>query len=487
MGYYYSRTDITDSSFYYFDLSHKARWKADVPAANIYGLMAKSNVDISIDTLEDSYSIRNSFAGKANRLAMQNQFGNSADMDLATVDIEYNFKPDYFAYLYNTGLNSVRSANTDFYTGLLDYADSSGIDLYMNRITVLASVNLYFNHQVTEAFRLLYELGEMSVFNDEYFNMLGILALDLHSPDLAVDYFRRTSIQVNERYRLNLGLAYAEAGLLEQADQIFQSLLQSSDASIKTISNEYSNILNWDKKYAINALNDELKYLLFHFIYHKEDPEMSARLFEATGNNIIKTLIQIEKIEHFLKKGKIERAYKDFTEIEENAVPLELETRWIRLKYRFAIQNYGTTADLPEYGSLGSNHPMYLYDKLLYLKRHKDVKDTILLDSAYNILASWDPFFEEGVIASVEYFEGVRGKDNYAYNLLVNSLTVNTYSEVLNKYYIKYCIKEGLIDFARNRLDFIKDFMDGEDFDEYYRSVIIEISGKESEMNSWGS
>jgi hypothetical protein len=137
-------------------------------------------------------------------------------------------------------------------------------------------------------------------------------------------------------------------------------------------------------------------------------------------------------------------------------------------------------------GRLSTNDPLYLYDQLLYIQ-NQDLTDTASLDSAYNILAYWDPFFEEGVIAAVEYFNDDRNKDNYAYNLLVNALTVNTYSEVLNKYYIEYCIEDGLIDFARNRLEFMRAHMNGEGFEGYFNAINREISRKEADMNAWGS
>jgi hypothetical protein len=102
-------------------------------------------------------------------------------------------------------------------------------------------------------------------------------------------------------------------------------------------------------------------------------------------------------------------------------------------------------------------------------------------------MAARDPFYVEGVIAAVDYFNNERKKDNYAYNLLVNALTVNAYSIVLNKYYVDYCINDGLIDFAKNRVAFMKEFMDPEDFMDYYRGISSEIRKREAQMNAWGS
>ena len=57
----------------------------------------------------------------------------------------------------------------------------------------------------------------------------------------------------------------------------------------------------------------------------------------------------------------------------------------------------------------------------------------------------------------------------------------------MNKYYINYCIEDGLIDFAKNRVAFLREFMDPEDFRDYYEAVSSEIARKEAEMDAWGS
>jgi Tfp pilus assembly protein PilF len=486
MGYYYSRTDISDSAFYYFEMSNNAKWKSAVPASNIYGLLAKANIDIPIDSLEARYDTEENFSGKANKLAMHNQFG-SLNNQKQSIEIEDNYSKSYFAYLYNTGLHSIRSDNTKFYQDMQAYADSSGSDLYKNRIAVLTSFNRYFNHQVTESLRLLYELGEMSLLNDEYFNILGILALDLNSPRLAMDYFQRTSIQENEKYRLNLALAYAEAGLIKYSRELFETIVQSSDASIQALSKAYLSVLDLGNIDQIDTLNDEQKYLLYRYRYKKNDPVMSEKLLASVENNMIKTLIQIENVEFLLQEGKDKEAFEYFTNTNIASSGSPLATRINKLKYLSAINGKTDGTELNNPGNIDSSNPLYLYDQLLNLKMNYDASDTVLMDSIYNILATWNPFFEEGVIAAVNYFDEARNMDNYSYNMLFNALTVNTYSIILNKYYIAYCINDGLVDFARNRLEFIGNFMNGESFEEYHKTTLLEINQKEAAMNVWGN
>ena len=133
------------------------------------------------------------------------------------------------------------------------------------------------------------------------------------------------------------------------------------------------------------------------------------------------------------------------------------------------------------------DHPLFLYDQLLYARSNRNIPDSVNLDAVFERLASWDPFFEEGVVAATEYFKNDRDQTNYSYNLLVNALTVNSYSIPLNKYFISYCLEEGLLDFAKNRLEFMKSFMDMDEFSEYSRDINAVINLKETEMEQWGS
>ena len=488
LGYFYSRTDITDSSFYYFDLSDKNKWNATVPASNIYGLLAKAQVNIPIDSLEGIYPIKDDLAGIANKLAMQNQFGNPNSEFISDPQVvKYNYDAASFAYLYNKGLNMLKSENPAYFNDLLDYADSSGIDLYISRIRVLTSLNRYFNHQVTESFRLLYELGEMSVLNDEYFSMLGILALDLNSPRLAIDYFERTSTQINDKYRLNLAIAYLESGMLGQAEEAFQSLRNSEDASVSAVSREYLSLYDLYSDADLDSIDDEKKYLVYHYMLNKQDTSRVADLLASIRNTAIKDLIRLEQAWDMIRVSKFQSAFKHFSAIEATQLIPELKVDYGKIKYLMAVNGLIDSREIPETGQLKSDHPLFLYDQLLYSQINADKQDSLNLDSVFNKLATWDPFFEEGVMAATEYFKNERKQANYSYNLLVNALSVNSYSIPLNKYFIQYCLEEGLVDFAKNRLDFMESFMEKAEFREYYEEMDAIISRKESELQAWGS
>lgn len=488
LGYFYTKTDLADSSFYYFDKSDKSQWNSTVPASNIYGLLAKSNIKISIDSLESLYPVKDNLAGIANKLAMKNLFdGLNEQETLAPPELVYNFDAASFAYLYNNALNVLKTENTAFFNEILDYADSSGIDLYMSRLRILASLNKYFNHQVAESFRLLYELGEMSVLNDEYFNMLGILALDVNSPRLAVDYFKRTSTQLNDKYRLNLAIAYAEAGMQEEAFETFQSLENSDDADISAVSQKFSSLYRMDINIELDNSDNENKYLVYRYRIKKEDSLKVSGLLASISNSSIRNLIRLEQASAMIDDKRWQSAYAYYSAVNSGELIPDLEADYGKIKYMLALNGLLDSKEIPEMGELGSGHPLFLYDRLLYAQANRNIQDSLNLDQVYLKLATLDPFFEEGIIFATEYFKNDRDRANYSYNLLVNALTMNSYSIPLNKYFVMYCLDEGLLDFAKNRLEFMEEFMDEEEFSDYLKDINEVINQKESELLQWGS
>lgn len=488
LGYFYSKTDLADSSFYYFDRSYNSLWNATVPASNIYGLLAKSSINIPVDSLENVYPVKDDLAALANKQAMINQFdGINNNLVPGPGEIEYDFSASGFAFLYNRALNMLKSDNTDYFNELLMYGDSSGVDFYMSKMRVLVALNKYFNHQVTESFRLLYELGEMAMLNDEYFNMLGILAMDVKSPILAVDYFKRTSTQINAKYRLNLAIAYAEAGMQEEALQTFESLENSDDADVAAVSREFVDLYQMDIDTELKNKDNEIKYLVYRYRLDKEDSSRVAELLASFSNTNIKNLIRLEQSAAMIDVNRLSSAYDYFSAIDASQLVSDLEVEYGKIKYVLVLNGLPVGNVELDGGDLGSDHPLFLYDQLLYAHKKRDTQDSINLDLVYEKLATWDPFFEEGIISAIDYFKNDRDRSNYSYNLLVNALTVNAYSLPLNKYFITFCLEEGLLDFAKNRLEFMESFMDEEAFFDYSREMEAIINMKETEMQQWGS
>lgn len=93
-------------------------------------------------------------------------------------------------------------------------------------------------------------------------------------------------------------------------------------------------------------------------------------------------------------------------------------------------------------------------------------KDLIRTEELYRLLGNLNPFFAEGVLAAVSYFNEVN-QDEQAYDILVDNMEVNPYSEELVKAYIDQCFAMGLENYAETGLLKLLDILSKEEYDQY--------------------
>jgi len=66
----------------------------------------------------------------------------------------------------------------------------------------------------------------------------------------------------------------------------------------------------------------------------------------------------------------------------------------------------------------------------------------------YKILGTWNPYFEEGIIAAADFFRKQNGRDLMAYNILVEAIQVNFNSVRLLTAYAEEAERLGFDEYA---------------------------------------
>lgn len=100
-------------------------------------------------------------------------------------------------------------------------------------------------------------------------------------------------------------------------------------------------------------------------------------------------------------------------------------------------------------------------------------------------LAIQNPFFTEGVIAAVGFFNGEAKDPDKAYEILQSAVSVNQYNEIIIKSYIDQCLKMGLINYAENIVLRLYEIMSPVEFGKY--EVLYEVKKSEAlaNLDSW--
>ena len=296
-GYFYSKTDITDSSFYFFDQSYQNREWSNLAGSNIFGLMAKESIPISPDSLSDKYPKAKGYAALGNLLALNNQgTGNTYSHDVIDLSSE-SLSASQFVYYYNLGYERMNKRDTSYLTLLNSAIEKSRSVQQRYHLLYLKSIFLYYNGRTAEAFREMNDLAYHAITNQRYYRMLATWSLQSGSPELSVQYFEKTGYGNNPEYDFYAIIAYLENGDLKKVD----SLLNKTD--IKTtgeLQNEISGI-----KSIINASDpdsEELtnmdKYQILRYRADLFKSEVEIREYINTiDNDVIRSLLYIELAE----------------------------------------------------------------------------------------------------------------------------------------------------------------------------------------------
>ncbi|MFY0651075.1 MAG: hypothetical protein JXQ96_03540 [Cyclobacteriaceae bacterium] len=107
--------------------------------------------------------------------------------------------------------------------------------------------------------------------------------------------------------------------------------------------------------------------------------------------------------------------------------------------------------------------------KLNKAKELLSQSDTLTASLLYSSLGLDNPFLEESVAASVEFFNLPGNDDSKAYDILLKAINANRYSERLIKLYIDQCFRMNLMSYAENALLRLLDVLSQEEYKAYER------------------
>lgn len=486
LGYFYSKTDIADSAFYYFNLASNAKRRSVAASNNIFALLPKSDLFFDLDSLENYYKTYSNKVGLANKLGMLNQY-HLYDNNL-NVNLDFNIDNDQdFVLGYNWGLYNLNSDDTLLFNHLDMLADSISDRVYSNRLQMMISVYLYMTHRTALAYQKLQSLGESLVNNDEYYTALAKLSIDQNQPRLAIEFLDRINLDKDPDSRLYLALAYMDAGKFDDARKTFQQLENSGDKDLEVIAEEYLITLDYSDMKSIDTLSDEIKYLLLR--YRIKHPRLKAydSLVEKIRTPVVKGLAYVERAQELINDGEIKLADEYFDKYLELNAQSNNELRKKSNRVAYLLDIYDPVKQrIINPGTLRINDPNFLYDLLLYVKRNNDTNDSLGLDKKYRVIGTWDPFFEPGIIAAVNYYFRKYPDGYKSYNLLTDALNYNPYSIELNKKLVDICLKMGLLDYAYDELMKLQQIMEPMGYQLYRDKIEKLIETKQNEINPWG-
>jgi hypothetical protein len=328
-------------------------------------------------------------------------------------------------------------------------SDSVNTD-YSEALKATLAHAYYFQNNVTKAMALLGEVAFITQSLQGKFNYtMGLWALEQGNPQLAVSCFAYSVEQNFKEAKIYNAIALAEAGMREEANAAAGSLLESKIQSDKEIGQQLRKIYSISPA-DILSQSDLEKYQYCRYRLSLTDSLLFKRVINTIENPNYKTLIILEMAQRQFNAGSTRSAIQYFNTLDgiqftdkklnDKINHFELELLASRNEIRLLASKINEGITFPQDKQL---------QKLLYTALINEASgDTLAAQKHYEILAVYNPFFEEGVIAAARYFKNHSADRLKAYSILAEAKHINPGSVRLLMAYIAEATRVGFDDFA---------------------------------------
>lgn len=457
LGYAYTKIRLLDSALLMFEEARTDSRTKDAAELNFTAFIAQEYLPIKGDSLT--------------RLFKSESKGVTSNALVIATTQKQKFKSDInplkkgalsleeATLLSNYIVNKIKEVDTAFVRQAYAIAsDSLNLDY---REALKASIAYAYYHQcnVSKALEILAELAYLTQTRQGKYNyIMGLWALEQGDAELASKSFTYAVEYSYKEAKVYNAIALAESQQLSKALIAVDTLINSKIEEERTIGNQLKKVLNL----TLNELNkqpDDIKYQYLRYrlalndsvTFNKTvntftDPnlkvrsilEMAKRQFEA--GNTTKAITYFNRMEGLKMTDK--RLYDDMQHFE-----LELLASRGQLRLLAQKINEGITF----------SHAQSL-EKMLYTGLLSEASgDTLAAEQNFNILARYNPFYEEGIIAAARYFKQHSKDPMKAYTILTDAIHVNRKSVRLLNAYIAEAARMGFDNYAADAEEALKE------------------------------
>ncbi|MFZ1806107.1 MAG: hypothetical protein WAU36_02740 [Cyclobacteriaceae bacterium] len=451
LGVIYSKINLVDSSLYYLQSASDQRIIKNAADANFIGVAAKNNLPVNADSLfkliaSDNIGIR------SNALAFANIQGTKIEMD---IDLESDTLLNLFtaSLINNYMLNHLGELDSAFIYKAIALGERPFNKDYSESLLFSAALSLYADGQIGKAFSLLENIAIFSEEQDKYNTILAMWALENRAPKDAATFIDFVANQQFSDALPVAAISLTEAGRTNEALIKWDSLKNAEDLSYYLFASQMKNSLTAN---SISTLGDEEKLMYCNYrisLYDStafnlalrsiEDEELKARaildrsqkLFEADETDV--SIRVYEKVAGLKLVDR--KLYNQITLFELELLASKKETQILTQKLNTGNINFS-----------GRNNSLRVYFEAI---QNESRKDTAAVRRQYKWLATANPYLEEAVISSANYFKANSNDNLLPYSILTDALHANPFSVKLLKAYSIEAAQLGFTDYANSALE----------------------------------
>lgn len=447
LGFAYAKTHDVDSALVYLNAARNHAQSKKSAEANFFALAAMEFVPINIDsvlTLFDSHP-----GILSNALALSTL--HKQKFDTPVKPLEQKHLNLYTATLLNNYIIKYAPAlDTAFIEKAYKIASDSLNEDFSEALKSALAFAYYHRGNVTKALSILGELAYISQSYQGKFNyIMGLWALEQGNPVLASTYFTHSDTHTYKEAKFYNAIALTEARKKAEALVIWDTVSNGRDEAKKEIAARMKRILNLNTADVL-SLNDAEKYQFCRYNVGLKDTVIFNRIVNSFQSADYKAQAILDFSKRYYEADLLAPAIRYFNRIS----GLELSnkklyddiqhTELLMLAYRREI---GLLAN--QINKNVSFDDSRLLEKALYTALIAESSgDSTLAENNFNILASYNPYFEEGVIAAANFYRNQNKDRLKPYNILAEAIQVNGNSIRLLKAYIREATRQGFDEYA---------------------------------------
>jgi Flp pilus assembly protein TadD len=448
LGYAYTKIHLLDSSSLMFEQARNETISKESAEINFLAFIGQEYVPVKADSLVNFFN--STSAGViSNALAVATL---QKQTFASNVQPFVNTKLDLFSatLLNNFIVNKLKATDTAFVNQAMSIVSDSVNADFSEAIKVSIAHAYYHQNNVGKSLQILAELAYLSQSRQGKYNyVMGLWALEQGNAELAAQLFNFAVEYSYKDARTYSAIALAEAHQKNEALVAADTLLKSKNENEKEIGQQLKRTLTV-KFSEILSQPDIEKYRYFRYRISARDSAIFNTLIPTFSDANLKTQAILEMAQRQFDFGNTKTAIRYFTQLEglrftnpilnEKIQHFELELLASRGQLRLLSDKINEGVTFDQSRSL---------EKMLYTAILSEVSgDTIAATKNYQVLATANPFYEEGIIAAARYFKGHSTEPLKAYTILTEALHVNTNSIRLLTAYIAEAVRMGYDEYA---------------------------------------
>jgi len=466
----FGKTDIADSTFYYFDVAKNLDKNNAFIDANFYAFWAKFDFIKKPDSINQIINPTQNLQVAANELVMRNKL-----KSVSPKQLDKNYLPDStlsrldLCYLYNYTINQYSTPDSSYLKIVEKYEKYESNSVYKTFLQTARSFKYYGTGNHWQAIRLLKKLNlEADQLTPQFAFWLGHYFMQFDRFAEAADYYDQAAQKSKYEARFYKALALLElpnkAEALPILDQVAKDSSYFSEAASQLFRLVYPDSV---RKLDFDKLNDIERYWFAHYNPYNLDENSFRNLLERFKNGDRKVVCAIDRIKFLLKNGNMEAAKKLRTEVVgirgiERTTLTELNL--VDLEILYKNQDFSKMENILSKMQFDNKNRGYkhFYEAVL----HKNSQEA---EKLFALALQELPFDEKVVLAFADsYYK--KGNKQKAYDLL-NAYTYRfddalLFPVPLMKTYMLLCAELGFENFSDplledlNYLVLPKDFSD---------------------------